>query len=290
MSEPARQRTLAREIEFSGVGLHSGRECRLRLLPASSDGVVFHRLDQGCEGVIEAAPEYVVSADHGTSLASRDGGVRVGTIEHLMAALALARVDHATVEIDGPEIPILDGSAAGFVAAIAEAGLAQLDRRRRPIMIEEKFRIGDDRRWIEFAPFAGRHIDIEIDFPDCMIGRQSLSIDLDDPEALVRLSTARTFVRLEEVEALKNAGLIRGGALTNALVVDGDALLNEEALRDRDEFALHKALDLIGDLYLVGAPIIGRITAFRPGHDINTRAAMALAQGAGQAAAISATA
>jgi UDP-3-O-[3-hydroxymyristoyl] N-acetylglucosamine deacetylase len=290
MSEPVRQRTIAREIEFHGVGLHSGRDCRVRLVPAAGNGVIFRSLEKkGPAGLIPASPENVASADHGTSLANRDGA-RVGTIEHLMAGLALARVDHVLVEVDGPEVPILDGSAAGFVAEIAEAGLTQLAARRRPIVIEEKFRVGDDKRWIEFSPFSGRRLDVEIDFSGCLIGRRSLSVDLDDPAELVRLSTARTFVRLQEVEALKNAGLIRGGSLSNALVVDGDILLNEETLRDHDEFALHKALDLIGDLYLAGAPIVGHVAAFRPGHDLNTRAALALARGAGQAAAISATA
>ncbi|PQA89080.1 UDP-3-O-acyl-N-acetylglucosamine deacetylase [Hyphococcus luteus] len=291
MSEPARQRTIASEIEFSGVGLHSGAECRVRLLPATRGGVVFRCLGREGDGAqIKASPENVVSADHGTSLANRDGA-RIGTVEHLMAALALSRVDHVIVEVDGPEIPILDGSAAPFVAAIAENGHERLSAYRHPAVVQEKIRIGDEKRWIEFEPFAGRRLDIEINFAGCLIGRQTLSIDLEDPEDLVRLSTARTFVRLEEVEALKNAGLIRGGGLDNALVVDGEKLLNEDTLRDQAEFALHKALDLVGDLYLVGAPIVGRIKAFRPGHDLNTRAAMALAKAAGETAQpISATA
>lgn len=281
MSEPARQRTIAEEIEFAGVGLHSGEVCRIRLLPAMANGVIFKRRQaKGSSALIKAAPENVVCANHGTCLANR-AGVRVGTVEHLMAALALTRIDHLTVEVDGPEIPILDGSAAEFVAGIAETGLTQLAARRRSIVVEEEIRIGDERRWIEFEPLAGRRLEIDIDFPGCLIGRQSLSLDLDDPSDLVRLATARTFVRLEEVEALKNAGLIRGGALCNALVIDGDKLLNDDPLRDSAEFALHKALDLIGDLYLAGAPVVGRIRAFRPGHDINTRAALALAKSAG---------
>lgn len=284
MSEPARQRTIAGEIEFAGVGLHSGEACRIRLSPSMANGVVFKRRDEnGSSALIKAAPENVVCANHGTCLANA-AGVRVATVEHLMAALALTRIDHLVVEVEGPEIPILDGSAAEFVAGIAETGLTQLSAHRRSFTVEEKVRFGDERRWIEFEPFAGRHIDIDIDFSGCLIGRQTLSIDLDDPSDLVRLATARTFVRLEEVEALKKAGLIRGGALCNALVVDGDKLLNDDPLRDSAEFALHKALDLIGDLYLAGAPVVGRVRAFRPGHDINTRAALALAKSAGAAA------
>ncbi len=291
MSDPARQRTIASEIEFAGVGLHSGADCRVRLLPASKGGIVFRgKGGEGSGWTIDADPENVISADHGTSLAN-DGGARIGTVEHLMAALALSRIDHVVVEVDGPEIPILDGSAAPFVAAIAENGFETLSAYREPVVIDEKTRIGDADRWIEFEPFAGRRLDIEINFSGCFIGRQTLSLDLENPKDLVRLSTARTFVRLEEVEALKNAGLIRGGALENALVVDGDRLLNEDTLRDEAEFALHKALDLIGDLYLVGAPVVGRIKACRPGHDLNTRAAMALAGGVRESAQpISATA
>jgi len=286
MSEPGRQRTIAADIEIAGIGLHSGANCCVRMRPADAGGIVFRSLYNGVNGgaLVEALPENVVSADHGTSIANR-AGARIGTVEHLMAALALTRVDHVVIEVDGPEIPILDGSAAEFVAAIAETGLTQLSAPRRAIVVREPIRIGDERRWIAFEPYAGRKLEIEIDFSGCVIGRQTLAIDLDDPADLVRLSTARTFVRLEEVEALKNAGLIRGGGLDNALVVDGDRLLNEAPLRDEAEFALHKALDLIGDLYLVGAPIVGRVRAMRPGHDLNTRAAMALAKSAGEASA-----
>ena len=275
MIEPDRQRTIASEIEFSGIGLHSGADCRIRLIPAHAGGIVFHSLEARANGHIAASPDHVVSADHGTSL-SNGSGARVGTIEHLMAALALVRVDHVKIEVDGPEVPIFDGSAAEFVAKIAEAGLKSLSARREPYVVHEKLRIGDDARWIEFSPYPGRIIELEIDFSDCLIGRQRIEVNLDDPETLVRLSTARTFVRLKEVEALKNAGLIRGGTLSNAIVVDGDTLLNEDPLREKEEFVLHKALDLLGDLYLLGAPIIGRVSAMRPGHELNTRAALAL--------------
>ncbi len=147
---------------------------------------------------------------------------------------------------------------------------------RRIIAVETRQFFGDHERSIEIEPYDGRRIDVEIDFGDCMIGRQNLSLNLDDPADIARLSMARTFCRLHEVEALRGAGLIRGGALTNGLVVDGDRLVNEEPLRDPAEFALHKALDLIGDFYLLGAPLAGRIRAVKPGHDLNTRAARAL--------------
>ncbi len=279
MRNPAFQRTLKKTVEFAGVGLHSGEACRVVLTPASADaGIVFQRTDLAApDNVIAAIPENVACANHGTTL-TNEAGVSVATVEHLMAALALTGVDNVTVDIDGPEIPILDGSAAAFVTEIAQAGLSELRSRRRPLVITETERVADGERSIKVEPHAGRLVEIEIDFGDCLIGRQALCLDLDDPAVIARLASARTFCRLNEVEALRAAGLIRGGALSNGIVVDGDRVLNEEPLRDPAEFALHKALDLIGDLYLLGGPVIGRIHAVKPGHDLNTRAALYLKQ------------
>lgn len=290
MSNAAVKRTLSGPVTFEGAGLHSGEECRVVLHPAAAGaGIVFHR--QGHDGDarrIFANPASVVRARHGTCLAN-SAGVSVSTVEHLLAALALTGVDDAAIEVDGPEIPIMDGSAAAFVSAIAQTGVAAQAVPRCPIVIMEAFEIADEDRLIRFEPHDGRRVEIEIDFGDCLIGRQTLSLDLENPEDLVKLSAARTFVRLHEVEPLRAAGLIRGGTLSNAIVVDGDRLLNDEPLRDPAEFALHKALDLIGDLYLAGAPIIGLVSAVRPGHEINTRAAARLAALSESMAAQSAT-
>ena len=280
MRSPAFQRTLKTVVEFAGVGLHSGEACRVVLTPAIAgegpDGILFRRTDLAApDNIIAAIPENVACANHGTTL-TNNAGVSVATVEHLMAALALTGVDNLVIEIDGPEVPILDGSAAAFVTGIAKAGLASLKARRRPVVITEAEHIADGERSITVEPYAGRLVEIEIDFCDCLIGRQSLRLDLDDPAVIARLASARTFCRLNEVEALRSAGLIRGGALSNGIVVDGDRVLNEEPLRDPAEFALHKALDLIGDLYLLGGPVIGRIRAVKPGHDLNTRAALYL--------------
>ncbi|MEO1136334.1 MAG: UDP-3-O-acyl-N-acetylglucosamine deacetylase [Pseudomonadota bacterium] len=282
MSNPARQRTVSSRLEFSGVGLHSGEECRINLCPApQGEGVVFQRADlPAADAIITAKPDSVVRARHGTCL-SNSAGASVATVEHLLAALALTGVDNALIEVEGPEIPIMDGSAAAFVAAIADAGVTQQAALREPFVIDAPFDIVDGDRSIRFEPFDGQRIEIEIDFGDCMIGHQILSLDLGNPEDLVKLSAARTFIRLSEVEALREAGLARGGALSNAIVVDGDQVLNDEPLRDPAEFALHKALDLVGDLYLAGAPVVGRIRAVKPGHELNTRAAAALMARAG---------
>lgn len=276
MNKPARQRTLCHEIQFSGVGLHSGAQCRAKLRPAGvGEGILFRRMDLDvADNVVPASPENVITADHGTTLANA-GGASVATVEHIMAALALCGVDNVLIDVHGPEIPILDGSSAQFVSAIASAGCADLPARRRPVTIYAPMHIGDGDRFIEFTP-GPRRLKIEIAFENCMIGAQTLSLDLDDDHDLAKLASARTFCRLEEVEDLRKAGLIRGGALANSIVVDGDRLLNDDPLRDPLEFALHKALDLIGDLYLLGAPVNGSIRAVRPGHAINTHAARTL--------------
>ncbi len=285
MSGPARQRTLCSEVEFSGVGLHSGSQCRITLRPAGVDeGIVFRRTDlQIAENIVLASPENVVAADHGTTLANASGA-RIATVEHLMAALALCSVDNVLIDVDGPEIPILDGSSAQFVSEIASAGCAELPAQRRPVAIYAPMRVGEGDRFIEFTP-GPRRLKIEIAFENCLIGAQALSLNLDDDHDLAKLASARTFCRLEEVEDLRKAGLIRGGTLANSIVVDGDRVLNDGPLRDPLEFVLHKALDLIGDLYLLGAPINGSIRAVRPGHAINTRGACALLREAGILAA-----
>lgn len=274
-----RQHTVKSDVRFSGIGLHTGIECVAVVRPgAPNSGLLFRRLDvEYDDNVIRANPNNVLHACHGTTVANADGS-SVATIEHLMAALALCGVDNAEVDVTGPEIPIYDGSASSFVSAINNAGTCAQDADRQPIIVEDRTKVVDGDRWIEIQPSDDRIIDIEIDFGDCLIGRQALSIDLDATQVLEKLSSARTFCRLNEVEALRGVGLILGGSLSNSLVVDGDRLLNEEPLRDEAEFVLHKALDLIGDLYLLGAPIVGHIRAMRPGHDLNTRLAQAIAR------------
>ena len=272
------QRTLTQPVEFSGVGLHSGQACTATVRPAEDNcGIVFRRLDlSASDCVVAARPENVATTNHGTALANR-AGVTVSTVEHLMAALALCGVDNAEIDLFGPEAPILDGSSAVFVAGLEDAGFEAQSAPRAGFVIEEPLAVHDGGdRVIEVSPFEGRSVDVAIDFCDCMIGTQSLILDLDCPADRARLAKARTFCRLYEIEALRRMGLIRGGSLENSLVIDGDRILNDEDLRDPEEFALHKALDLIGDLYLLGAPLIGAVRAVRPGHDLNVRMAQAL--------------
>lgn len=279
------QTTLAKPVAAGGVALHSGRETRIILRPASAgQGVFFRRIDLLDEGLldigaedydrisIKASPHAVCETRLGTTVIN-NAGVAVSTVEHLMAALAVCGVDNVIVDVIGSEIPIFDGSAATFVQLIRQAGLTTLAAPRRALRISRESSVTDGDRFIAMEPAKGFILDVTIDFDDPAISRQTISISLDDRASLERLVWARTFCRLKDVETMRASGFGRGGSLENSLVVDGGRLLNEAGLRDPQEFALHKALDMLGDLYLLGAPLIGRIRAHKPGHDLNVRTA-----------------
>lgn len=277
------QTTLQRSVEFSGVGLHSGQDCRIIVRPAKENtGVVFFRADlasgNGREKkayLIPASIENVSCANHSTTLTNAEQ-VSAGTVEHLMAAFRLCSVDNAFVEMFGPEIPILDGSSAQFFNEFRKAGAKRQDAPRGEIIVDDLIYVGDDDRFVQIEPADMFSLDISIAFDDCMIGKQSISLRIGDDCDDQRLAGSRTFCRLQEVNTLRQSGLIRGGSLENSLVVDGGRLVDGQRLRDADEFALHKALDLIGDLYLLGAPLRAAITTQKPGHDLNLRAAHAI--------------
>ena len=285
MTGGSEQATIGGSATFSGVGVHTGKKSSVVLKPASANsGILFRRSDlaggNASDVTIVAHPAAVAGVQLGTRIENAYG-VSVSTIEHLMAALAICGIDNVIVDVDGPELPIMDGSAAPFVEEIQATGVRQLNVMRRPIKIDEPLEQRDEERFIRIEPSDERLLDVTIDFEDSMIGRQSVSLNLDDEAAVVkRVAPARTFCRLSDVEAMRAAGYSQGGSLANAIVVDADRMLNEQGLRDPEEFALHKALDLIGDLYLLGAPLKGRITAFKPGHDLNTKMARRLASAA----------
>ena len=280
----ARQCSLGQSAVFEGVGLHSGEDCRVIVNPAPVDaGLLFVRRDgpgaavdgDAFRATIAASPENVVRSDHGTTLGNAFGA-SIATVEHLLAALAISQIDNAFIDVTGPEIPILDGSAAPFMQGFETAGMQTQSAHRPTFDVTEPVHIVDGDRSILIEPADDFSLKVDIDFEDCLIGRQSLSVTLSDAEEIARIASARTFCRLTEVDALRRAGLIRGGSLDNSLVVDGERLLNGAGLRDSHEFVLHKALDLIGDLYLLGMPVRGAVHAIRPGHDLNCRAALAL--------------
>ncbi|MDZ7628227.1 MAG: UDP-3-O-acyl-N-acetylglucosamine deacetylase [Parvularculaceae bacterium] len=266
------QTTITRPIEIAGAGLHTGAAARVVLGPAAAGrGINFRRNGREIPAVLAA----VVNTHFNTAVG--DDEARVSTIEHLMAALALAGIDNISIEVDGPELPALDGSAAPWLEALGEAGPRDLAAPREVLHIMERVSVTDDHgRSISAEPFDGRVVDVSINFPDAAIGAQRVKLDLDDAADVRRVALARTFCRRDEIDRLRAKGLSLGGTLDNAVVVDGAHVLNPSGLRDPQEFALHKALDLIGDLRLAGAPLIGRIVADRPGHDLNARFLAAL--------------
>ncbi len=258
------ERTIASPVEVSGIGLHTGVPVRVRLLPAPArQGIVFRRADlDGFE--IEAQARHVARLSYATSLMKR--GVLISTTEHLLSALAGARVDNVTIEIDNLEVPILDGSALPFARAIAKAGLRRQRSRRRYLRIIKPVAVEDGNKRIAVYPCDAFSIDYRIFFPHPLIADQRFTFCLDSASYERQIAPARTFGFAAEVEALRKNGLVRGGSLENAIVLGEDGVINAEGLRFADEFCRHKILDLIGDLVMLGHPLIGHVVADRAGH------------------------
>ena len=264
------QKTLKSSIGCSGIGLHSGRKLSMTLHPAEANtGIVFQRSDLGDDsGTISASWENVVDTRMATTLGNANGAC-VATVEHLMAALAGCGIDNAIVEINGPEVPVMDGSSAPFVFLVECAGLRLQEAPRLAIKINKPIMVGDDRKFISIYPDDAFSVSFEIDFDDSPMAQQQLSLRLVNGTFKTEIARARTFGFAHEVDALREAGLARGGSLDNAVVINGNKVLNGDGLRYSDEFVRHKILDCVGDLYLAGAPIIGAVNALRSGHALN---------------------
>ncbi|WP_084462773.1 UDP-3-O-acyl-N-acetylglucosamine deacetylase [Oceanibaculum pacificum] len=272
-----RQKTLRNPISCAGVGLHSGAKVVLTLLPAAPDtGILFRRTDVTSGSPdIPAHYENVVDTRLCTMLGNEDG-VTISTIEHLMAALAGCEIDNAIIEVSGPEVPIMDGSAQPFVFLIECAGTEAQRAPRRAIRVLKPITVRKGDAVATLLPGNGFSVNFEIDFDSKAIARQTYNGQAVNGVFKSEISRARTFGFAHEVEAMRKAGLGRGGSLANAVVVDGDKILNEEGLRYDDEFVRHKVLDAVGDLYLAGAPIIGRFHGVRTGHMFNNQVLHAL--------------
>jgi len=268
---PARQRTLRGTAQCSGVGIHSGENISLRLLPADIDaGITFVRTDlkNGARSV-RALWNNVIDTRLCTVIGNDHGG-HVATVEHLMAALHAAGVDNATVEVNGPEVPVMDGSAADFVFLIEMAGVCEQNAPRREIVVLKPvaFSMGDKR--VSFTPSDRSRYTVSIDFDTALIGRQRYEMTLSPESFKTQIARARTFGFLRDVEEMTKRGLMRGGSLDNAIVIDeAGSLMNKGGLRYSDEFVRHKTLDIIGDLALAGAPIRGHYEGVLPGHAVN---------------------
>lgn len=264
------QHTLKNIVELSGIGLHSGKTVSLRLRPAAADhGIVFKRIDmEEGKNLVPAKHDRVVDTRLCTLIAN-EYGARIGTIEHLMAALRGLGIDNVLVELDAPEVPVMDGSSKPFIDAIDAVGLAAQSAPRRAIKILKEIVVRDGDKMVRLSPsnvpvFAGR-----IEFAHADIGTQNYTLKLVNGNFRHDVSDCRTFGFYREVEMLRAAGLAQGGSLENAIVLDENGVMNPEGLRCSDEFIRHKILDAVGDLYLAGGPIIGAYEGFKGGHALN---------------------
>jgi UDP-3-O-[3-hydroxymyristoyl] N-acetylglucosamine deacetylase len=265
-----RQRTLKNVIRATGVGLHTGEKVFLTLRPAAiNTGIVFRRIDLKPVVDVKAILDNVSSTRMSTTL-ERDG-VRISTVEHLMSAFAGLGIDNVFVDLTAAEVPIMDGSAGPFVFLIESAGIEEQRAPKQFIRIKQTVEIRDGDKWAKFDPYDGFKVDLTIDFdhPVVQASQQHASIDFSEASFIKDVSRARTFGFLDEVEALQEAGLARGGSLDNAIVMDAFHILNDDGLRYRDEFVKHKILDAVGDLYLLGHLLVGAFSAHKSGHSMN---------------------
>lgn len=272
-----RQRSLKSSVSASGVGLHTGRKSRITLRPAPVDtGVVFRRVDLAPVVDLPARAEMVGETKLSSCLVK--GEARLYTVEHLMSALGGLGVDNVFVDVDAPEVPIMDGSAATFVLLLQQAGLVEQPAPKRFARVLRRVEVKEGDKWARLDPYEGYRLSFSIDFRHPVIDRstQSVSIDFAETSYLKEISRARTFGFMQDVENLRENGLALGGGLDNAVVLDEYRVLNAEGLRFADEFIRHKLLDAVGDLYLLGRPLLGAFSAHKSGHALNNRLLRAL--------------
>jgi UDP-3-O-[3-hydroxymyristoyl] N-acetylglucosamine deacetylase len=271
-----KQRTLKSLIRASGVGLHTGVKVRIALRPAPPDtGIVFRRIDLASPVDIPARAELVGEARLASTLIQ--GEVKVHTVEHLMSALSGLGIDNAYVDLDAAELPIMDGSASPFVLLLQQAGIEEQAAPKRFLRVRKAVEVREGDKWARLEPYEGFRLSFSIEFRHPVIEKstQAVTIDFAETSYLNEIARARTFGFMHEVEDLKDSGLALGGGLDNAVVLDEQGVLNAEGLRYADEFIRHKLLDAIGDLYLLGRPLLGAFTAHKSGHALNNRLARA---------------
>jgi len=267
-----RQRTLKKLISAAGVGLHTGQKVRVALRPAPADtGIVFRRIDLATPMDIPARAD-LVGETRLSSCLVRDG-VKVYTVEHLMSALGGLGVDNVYVDLDASELPIMDGSASPFVLLIQQAGIVEQGAPKRFLRVTRRIEVSEGDKWARLEPYEGYKLSFSIDFRHPVIERSTQSVEVNFAETsyLKEIARARTFGFMHEVEDLRDSGLALGGGLDNAVVLDEYRVLNAEGLRFADEFIRHKLLDAIGDLYLLGRPLLGAFFAHKSGHALNNR-------------------
>lgn len=267
------QRTLAKSVSVTGVGLHSGERVRLTLHPAAENsGISFRRTDlAGAQAEVIALNPYLINDTRLSSTVVTEHGVRVGTIEHIMSALAAYGIDNILIELNAPEIPIMDGSSLPFVYLLQDAGIVDQAAEKRFLRIKAPVEVREPDKWVRFEPYDGFKITLTIAFDHPVFNRsnQTFTIDFAGQSYIEEIARARTFGFMQEVELMRSHNLGLGGNLNNAIVIDDTDVLNPDGLRYQDEFVRHKILDAIGDLYIAGHPIIGAFTGYKSGHAIN---------------------
>jgi UDP-3-O-[3-hydroxymyristoyl] N-acetylglucosamine deacetylase len=259
-------------IRATGVGLHTGAKVYMTLRPATANsGIVFRRTDLAPPVEIKGEPHSV--GDTRLSSCLEKGGVRVSTVEHLMSALAGLGIDNAYVDVTAPELPIMDGSAGPFVFLLQSAGIEEQNALKRFIRILKPVELEEGDKWVRFEPFDGFKVTLSIEFTHPVFDKvpQSVTVDFSTTSYVKEVSRARTFGFMQDVETMRGQGLALGGSMDNAIVMDEYRVLNTDGLRYADEFVKHKALDAIGDLYLLGHPVIGAFTGHKSGHALNNR-------------------
>ncbi|MEW6563111.1 MAG: UDP-3-O-acyl-N-acetylglucosamine deacetylase [Pseudomonadota bacterium] len=265
-----RQRTLKNPVQATGVGLHTGERVHLTLRPAPvNSGIVFRRTDMQPVAELRAEPYAVQDTRLSTCLVVN--GVRVSTIEHLMSAFAGLGVDNVIVELNSAEIPIMDGSAGSFIFLLQSAGIVEQPAAKRFIRIKKSIEVHDGDKWVRFDPYNGYKLTFTINFSHPVFAntKQNVVVDLGEHSYIREVSRARTFGFMQEVEYMRSQGLALGGNLDNAIVMDEYRVINPDGLRFEDEFVRHKVLDAIGDLYLLGHPLIGAFSGYKSGHALN---------------------
>ena len=274
-----KQRTLKKAISATGVGLHNGEKVTLTLRPAAPDtGIVFKRVDLPLPNEIKATPDAVRDTRMCSALES--DGARVATVEHIMSALAGLGIDNIYIDVDASEIPIMDGSSGPFVFLLQEAGITEQDAPKKFIRVKKTVEVVEGDKWVRFEPYHGFKIDFTIAFnhPVFEHSGNNVKIDFAVDSYIKEISRARTFGFMHEVEYLRSNGLARGGSLENAIVLDEYRVLNTDGLRYDDEFVKHKVLDAIGDLYMLGHPVLGAFYAYKSGHTLNNQLLRVLLQ------------
>src|ERR671919_605509 len=282
-----KQRSLKSLIKASGVGLHTGQKVRIALRPAPADtGIVFRRIDLPTPVDIPARAELVGEARLASTLVQ--GEVKIHTVEHLMSALGGIGIDNAYVDLDAPELPIMDGSASPYVLLIQQAGIEEQAAAKKFLRVTRRVEVKEGDKWARLEPYEGYRLSFSIDFRHPVIERttQAVTVDFAETSYLKEIARARTFGFMQDVEDLKGNGLALGGGLDNAVVLDEQGVLNSEGLRFADEFIRHKLLDAIGDLYLLGRPLLGAFTAHKSGHALNNRLVRAALAEAGALEAV----